>query len=417
MKNTRNEHHQQLALERFAAVSFVKQHREGGLPLSHCLKLAAERPWPHRRYAASTLEEWYYQYEKGGFEALKPKGRKDHGSVRALTAEVTAALEALRNQNPQLTVRTLVRRLLKDGVLRPGEFSLSSIYRHLHRCGLDTRSLRLRRDVGEGTGPQKAFESAFANDLWMTDMMYGPTLALEGKRTVRTRLFAFVDDCSRLCTAARYYPGESFDYLLDTLRRAIECRGIPRRIYSDNGKVFTCAHLKVVCANLGIQLLHAKPYHSWSKGKVERLFRTMQSDFQQQLVFEPAHDLEDLNRRLQQWLEKDYHRREHSALQRESPAKRFADRGVHLRLPGDDLDRLFLHETTRRVRKDATFSLNGKLYEVSPSLRGEQIQVRYNPFTHERVEVYARGHYCEPARKLDKVLNSNSSHNYEHFRR
>jgi transposase InsO family protein len=417
MKNTRNEHHQQLALERFAAVSFIKQQREGGVPLSHCLKQAALRPWPQRRYAASTLEEWYYQYEKDGFEALKPKGRKDLGSQRALTPDVSAQLEELRKANPQLTVRTLVRRLLEQGVLQPGEFSLSSVYRHLHRCGLDARSLRLRSELGEGTGPQKAFESAFTNDLWMTDMMHGPTLAVEGKRPVHTRMFAFVDDCSRLCTGAAYYAGESLDYLLDTLRRAIECRGIPRRIYSDNGKVFTCRHLKVVCANLDIRLLHAKPYHSWSKGKVERFFRTVQSDFQQQLVFEPAKDLEELNERFHLWLEKQYHRREHSSLQGESPAQRFGARGVHLRLPGEDLDRLFLHRATRKVRKDATFSLAGILYEVSPSLRGEEIEVHYNPFTGERIEVYRKGHYIERARKLDKVLNSNSSHNYEHVRR
>ena len=32
--------------------------------------------------------------------------------------------------------------------------------------------------------------------------------------------------------------------------------------------------------NLGIRLLHAKPYHAWSKGKVERFTGTIQRDFE-----------------------------------------------------------------------------------------------------------------------------------------
>ena len=247
----------------------------------------------------------------------------------------------------------------------------------------------------------------------MTDIMHGPTLAVPGKRPVKTRLFALIDDCSRLCPAAAYYPGESLDCLLDILRRGIESRGVPLKLYSDNGKVFTSAHLKVVCANLNIQLLHAKPYHSWSKGKIERLFKTIQSDFQQQLAFAPAGDLDELNRRLRQWIEQEYHQRRHSALDAASPAERFRQRCGHLRTPPGDLDRLFLHQVARRVRRDATFSLNGKLWEVSPSLRGQRIEVHYNPFTHRHVEVYVQGNYCQKARPLDKILNSNSANNYE----
>ncbi len=417
MKKRENDPKEQQALARFAAVSFIKQQRKAGWPLSQCLKAASERPWPERHYAASTLEEWFYLYARGGFEALKPTGRKDRGQVRSLSPQVCSRLEQLRLEHPKLTVRSLVRRLLKEGALEPGGFSLSSIYRHLNARGLDARTLRARENLSDGVGPQKAFESPFANELWMTDIMHGPTLAgLEGKRPVGTRLFAFIDDCSRLCTAAAYYPSESLDCLLDTLRQAIKRRGIPLKLYSDNGKVFTSGHLKVVCANLDIRLLHARPYHSWSKGKVERFFRTVQTDFQQRLPFEPVATLDELNERFHIWLEKDYHQSIHSSLEGQSPAERFRSRCAHLRSAGEDLERLFLNQTTRRVRRDATFSLDGRLYEVSPSLRGEKIEVRYDPFTHERVDVYVRGNYCQHARLLNKNLNFKSSNNYESHR-
>ncbi len=414
MQKRDNDPKEQQALARFAAVSFIKQQRKAGWPLSQCLKEAAERPWLDRHYAISTLEEWHYLYAQGGFDALKPKGRKDRGQVRSLSPELCRRLEQLRREHPSLTVRSLVRRLLKENALRPGEFSLSSIYRHLNSRGLDARSLRARETLDEGVGPQKAFESPFANDLWMTDMMHGPTLAAaEGKRAVGTRLFAFIDDCSRLCPAAAYYPGESLDSLLAVLRQGIKSRGIPLKIYSDNGKVFTCRHLKIVCANLDIQLLHARPYHSWSKGKVERFFRTVQTDFQQSLAFAPVAGIDELNERFRSWLEKDYHQRHHSSLEGVSPAERFRQRCAHLRTAGEGLDRLFLNQATRRVRKDATFSLDGRLWEVSASLRGETVEIRYDPFTYERVEVYVRGNFCQQARRLNKNLNYKSSNNYE----
>ena len=39
-----------------------------------------------RRIACKTLEDWYYVYRHGGFEALKPRARSDLGSCRVLTA-------------------------------------------------------------------------------------------------------------------------------------------------------------------------------------------------------------------------------------------------------------------------------------------------------------------------------------------
>lgn len=106
---------------------------------------------------------------------------------------------------------------------------------------------------------------------------------------------------------------------MDTLRQAIQTRGLPDKIYTDNGAAFRSQHLGIVCANLGLRLLHCKPYHSWSKGKIERFFLTVQTQFQPTLLFEPVRSLDALNRRFWQWLETAYHQREHGALAGESP--------------------------------------------------------------------------------------------------
>ena len=137
----------------------------------------------------------------------------------------------------------------------------------------------------------------------MTDMMFGPTLKLACGKVIQTRLFGFLDDCSRLVPYAQYYDSEKLCWFLDSFRQALARRGFPDKLYTDQGKIFTSYHLQIVCANLGVRLCHAKPYAAWSRGKHERWFRTLQQDFEARLVIDPVHTLELLNARLWRWIE------------------------------------------------------------------------------------------------------------------
>jgi putative transposase len=269
-------------------------------------------------------------------------------------------------------------------------------------------------------GPTKAFETEMSNDLWMSDVMDGPTLRAPLPRAgpaVHTYLFAIIDDCSRLVAHAEYHDNEKLRCLLDCLRSAFCRRGLPEKLYTDHGKIFTGHHLRVVCANLKIKLLHARPYAAWSKGKIERFFRTVQEDFQSRLRLQPAADLLELNLRFSQWLESEYLRRGHSALGGQSPNERFAERGGARRLlPADsDWQALFLARTARRVRMDATISLEGQLWEVPIHLRGRKVDLRYDPFAWARVEVWHRDQLAGLARPCDKQLNAKTytSSDYE----
>ena len=80
-----------------------------------------------------------------------------------------------------------MRQLLAQGTLQAGTFSLPSVYRFLAAHHLDARSLKHNPPFPQ-SGPTKAFECALANQLWMTDMMFGPTLKLAGGKVIQTRL-------------------------------------------------------------------------------------------------------------------------------------------------------------------------------------------------------------------------------------
>jgi putative transposase len=390
------------ALVRHSAVSWIEQSLNQGNTLGRALALASELDWSGRRYSPRTLEGWLYQWRAKGFGALERQGRRDKGVCRALCPQAAEAIVKLRLQQPCLAIRTLVRHLQESGVLQPGTFSLSSVYRLLVREGLDRPRL-----IAEGSGPTKAFETELSNALWMADVMDGPTLRV-GDRVVHTFLFALLDDCSRLVPHGQYYDNEKLGPLLDCLQESFRRRGLPEKLYTDQGKIFTCAHLQVVCANLKIKLIHARPYAAWSKGKIERFFQTVQGDFQERLRLEPVRNLESLNTRFWQWLESEYHRRAHSALGGQYPADRFAQKATALRqLPSDtDWRRLFLARATRRVRLDATISLDATLWEVPVHLRGRQVQLRYEPFQWSVLEVWYQEKFAGLGRRCDKNLNA-----------
>lgn len=394
------------ALARFAAVQAVVQGVQNGQSMAHAAHQAALQLWAGRYFSSATIEDWYYDYRRGQFAALQDQPRSDRGKHRTLDPAAVEALCKLRGEHPLLTVRALIGEVVRQGLLEPGSFSESTIRRRLAEAGLDRQSLR----AGSGlvAGPTKAFELPLPNLLWMADCMHGPTLKTGAELAQRTYLFALLDDCSRLCVHGQFYEHERLEGFLDTLRHALQTRGLPDKLYTDNGAAFRSQHLGIVCANLGIRLLHCKPYHSWSKGKIERFFSTVQTQFLPTLLFTPVRSIEELNGRFWQWLETEYHQREHTALAGESPSRRFARLGTSLRLlePNAPLDRLFFMRVNRRVRKDATFSLGADLWEVATHLRGQVISARFDPMSLARMEVWLGDRFMGLAVRCDKHRNA-----------
>jgi len=80
-----------------------------------------------------------------------------------------------------------------------------------------------------------------------------------------------------------------------------------------------------------------------------------------------------------------------------------------------DLERLFLMRLPRRVRKDATISLAGQLWEVPVHLRGQIVTVHFDPVHWTRVELWLGDRCLGHAHRCNKHLNAQlrSSNDYE----
>jgi hypothetical protein len=203
----------------------------------------------------------------------------------------------------------------------------------------------------------------------------------DGRRG-RTYLIAILDDASRLICHAEFYDEQHLRSLRDCLKQALLKRGVPRRLYMDNGRIFRSRLLLLVAARLGIQLLHTRPFMPQGRAKLERFFGSLRRGFLRRVDPNRVGGLDALNRLLFAWVEGDYHVRPHRGLDGETPLDRWMRLSAGIRpVPRDvDLDVLLLEQASRRVAKDGTFALKGRAFEAGPDLIGRRVDVRFDPF-------------------------------------
>ena len=127
------------------------------------------------------------------------------------------------------------------------------------------------------------------------------------------------------------------------------------------------------------------------------------------LAPEDTASLETLNRRLWAWVEGEYHHSPHRGLEGHTPLEHWAQTAGEVRFPEPelDLDDLFLFETTRKVQKDRTVSLNGTIYEVDAALVGERVTLRYDPSAPagRPIQVWHQDQQIQLAKPVDLYAN------------
>src|SRR6266851_5146294 len=232
-----------------------------------------------------SLDRWIRAWRSGGFDALAPPARQ---VTPRTPAEVLELAAALKRENPDRTAAQVAR------ILR-------------------------------------------ASEMWTGDALHGPVIG--GRKTY---LFAFIDDHSRLITGHRFGHAEDTVRLAAALRPALASRGVPERIYVDNGSAFTDAWLLRGCAVLGIKLTHSTPGRPQGRGKIERLFLTVREQFLVEITGDAAASgrrhvtgIAELNRLFTAWAETVYHQRVHSETG-QAPLQRWAEgwAGAAPPLPG-----------------------------------------------------------------------------------
>lgn len=269
MPQSDQKQHQEVALFRYERIADLLRLEPGSREWSRRLRerAAEECSIPgstRRRVSQATLRRWVRAYRTEGLDGLYPQVRCDRGRRRALDGEVADLLVGIKERHPELPVRKVIEQARSKGSL-PSTVKLAptTVYRLLRDQGL------MQPASGEQS-PQDMYRWGYsaAGDLWMSDVMHGPQIRRVQKgrpRKQKSYLLAFLDDCTRIVPHAEFAFGERYADLLPVFKRALLKRGVPERLYCDNGAVYRCHDLRIACANLNIQLLHARAYRPQGK--------------------------------------------------------------------------------------------------------------------------------------------------------
>jgi transposase InsO family protein len=395
---------------RFSVVGALLSSPPARGELKTAIQLLAEKTWTHPvsgrdvRFSAATIERWFYLARK---EREDPVGvlrraiRKDRGKI-SLTPEIAEHLAKQYAHHPywsyQLHYDNLVALQRIDPSLGPVR-SYSTVRRYMKAHGL-VRKRRPERKLSPGearaahrreTREIRSYEAEYVGSLWHLDFHHGSHKVLASDGTwQRPLVLGILDDHSRLCCHLQWYLSETTEDLVHGLSQAIQKRGLPRALLSDNGSAMLAEEFKEGLLSLGIHHERTMSHSPYQNGKQESFWTNLESRLMEMLEGLPELTLDFLNRATQAWVEIEYNRKVHREISC-SPVERFANAPDVLRpSPSSNaLREAFRLQTTRRQRRgDGTISLNGVRFEIPARYRHwTNVVVRYARWDLRRVDL------------------------------
>jgi transposase InsO family protein len=416
---------------RFSVVGSLLSSPPARGSLQTAIRSLAEKTCSHPvtrrdvRVAAGTLARWYYtalRQPDDPVGALRRAARKDCGKI-SLAAALAERLHLQYRDHPdwscQLHYDNLAALVKADPML--GRLpSYSTVKRYMRAHGLVKKpGLVLHQRPGETraeprrqTREIRGFEATHVGALWHLDFHHGSLKVLSPSgQWQRPIALAILDDQSRLCCHVQWYLSESAEDLVHGLSQAIQKRGLPRALLTDNGSAMVAEEVTEGLLRLGIVHERTLRYSPYQNGKQEAFWGTLEGRLLRMLDGVAELTLELLNRATQAWAEIEYNRSAH----REtgcSPVGRFAQGPDVLRLsPSSESLRATLRlEADRSQRQsDGTISLEGVRFEIPARYRHfRAVTVRYARWDLGRIDLVdgRSGTVLAPIYPLDKTANA-----------
>ncbi len=260
------------------------------------------------------VSRWTCAYERCGIAGLEaaPAGRR-----RSLSAKVEAdgqLVEEVVKAEPDAGIGKVQGALYRRGFL---SLARETVRKLLRRNGVGPREVKLKRR--NKPVRVKSFERACPNDLWQTDIM---TFMLKGQ--YRVYLIGFLDDNSRFLVGWGLYRFQKADNVLEVFRAAIEKRGLPKEVLSDNGRQYHSwrgrSKFTETLTKLGIRHIRSRPYHPQTCGKIESFWRNL---YQECLTKMPLSTFEEAEAKIREYVEYYNFKRPHQGIGNLMPSDRY----------------------------------------------------------------------------------------------
>jgi putative transposase len=415
---------------RFAVIGVLLSAPPPRGQLQAAIRALAAKTWTHPvtgrevHFSAVTIERWYYRARREQDDpvgVLRRAVRKDCGQV-SLPDALAQRLRRQYHEHPhwtyQLHYDNLAALLKAEPTLGPLR-SYATVRRYLQAHGLVRQPRLPPRRAGEaraaGRRQQRevrSFETEYVGSLWHLDFHHGSLKVLGPRGQWQHPLtLAILDDHSRLCCHVQWYLAETAADLVHGLTQAIQKRGLPRALMTDNGAAMVAEEVVQGLLRLGIVHERTLPYSPYQNGKQESFWANVEGRLLAMLEGHPDLTLAFLNEATQAWIEIEYNRAMHRELSC-SPVERFAQAPDVLRASpsSDALRQAFRLQTQRRQRhSDGTISLEGVRFEVPARFRHlRDVVVHYARWDLSRVDLVdpRQGTLLAPLYPLDRAANA-----------
>lgn len=334
------------------------------------------------RFARSTLERWFYQAKNAPQDPVHALERKVHrraGTHPSIGAVLAAAIVAQHRAHPRWTYQLHHDNLCAAAKLDPALGPVPSrmtLSRYMKSTGL-VRA-RAKKRVGRLAEPNfvarevRSYEVAHVGGLWHLDFHVGSRRVLSARPGWSVaHLLGVLDDHSRLCCHLQWYLAESAETLVHGLCQAIQKRGLCRALLTDNGAAMTAAETTEGLARLGVVHHTTLPATPEQNAKQEVFWGQVEGRLMAMLEGEAELRLDLLNRATLAWVELEYNRKRHDAIET-TPLARFLEAPNVLRpSPSSEvLRRAFRREEIRTQRRsDGTITVGGVRFEIPSRYR------------------------------------------------
>jgi putative transposase len=391
----------------------------------------AQKTWRHPvsgcdvQFAVVSIERWYYMARRerdDPVSVLRRAVRKDCGKV-SLAPALAERLHLQYRDHPHWSCQLHYDNLAALVEAEPSLGRLrcySTVRRYMlaHGWVRQPRPMPKRRP-GEARAEERrqareirSFEADYVGSLWHLDFHHGSLKVLTSSgRWMHPIALGILDDHSRLCCHVQWYLSETAEDLVHGLSQAIQKRGLPRALLTDNGSAMVAEEVTEGLMRLGIVHERTLPYSPYQNGKQEAFWGTLEGRLMRMLEGTAQLTLELLNQATQAWVEIEYHRSVHRETS-SSPVARFAQT-LHVLRPSPSSELLrdaFRLETTRRQRQsDGTISLEGVRFEIPARYRHfRDVAVRVARWNLGRVDLVdpRGGTILAPIFPLDRSANA-----------
>lgn len=338
-----------------------------------------------------TVYAWLRLYRTGGIEALRPCWRKDRGRGRAVDDRLLRRAVALRQENPDRDTQTVLDILRLERALTRRPPHRATLDRHLRRRGASRRQLCV-------LGNKRTIKMRFENfgDLWVGDYHHGPLILRPDGRPAVAKLGAFIDHTTRYPVADGYYLAEDIASLRDCLLRALLRWGRFKKAYVDRGAVYRAEQLAYSLQRIEATLIHSRAYYSQGRGVIERWWHVANAFESEVRLREELLTIHELNRLWEAYRELRYCQAVHAELGR-TPHEAIAELTPQP-LDPEVVRELFLVRADRSVhKKDSCVAVEGHRFLVESYLRGQRVQVRFDPGDLRCVIIFHEGRRIQKA--------------------